>query len=288
MTTESNITYNEAMAKVRAIVKASGTSFASGMSILPMPRREAMYALYAFCRVVDDIADDSPSAEVREVGLKIWHENIAALFKDGTYNGPITRALLPAIERFDLVEKDFQDIIDGMDMDAKETIFAPSMDYLDGYCDLVASAVGRASVRIFGDSSSDAQDVAHHLGRALQLTNIMRDLAEDAQRDRLYLPKELLEKHGVNDKSADEVLKNPNLPAVCKELSLTAITHFEKASESMEKCNWHAMRPARMMRDYYRAILNELLKKDWQDPYKRVSLPFYMKLWFGVRGLIGS
>lgn len=287
MNIKSHITYNEAMADVRARVKASGTSFAAGMGILPIPRREGMYALYAFCREVDDIADESPTVEIREAGLKLWHDRIQKLFKDGSYDDTICCALKEAIDRFDLVEKDFQDIIDGMDMDAKETIFAPSMDYLDEYCDRVASAVGRASVRIFGDSSDKAQIVAHHLGRALQLTNIMRDIAEDASRDRVYLPIELLIKHNITTDKADEVLKHPNLSKVCHELSLTAIDHFDKANAAMQECNWHAMRPARIMRDYYRAILNQLLKKDWQDPHKRVSLPLIMKIWFGLRGLLG-
>jgi len=282
-----NINYNEAMADVRRRVKASGSSFAAGMGILSVPRREGMYALYAFCREVDDIADESPTKEIRETGLKLWHNRIKKLFEDGYYDDTISCALHTAIKRFDLIEKDFQDIIDGMDMDAAKTIFAPSMEYLDKYCDKVASAVGRASVRIFGDSSDEAQKVAHHLGRALQLTNIMRDLAEDAKRNRVYLPKELLIKYNITTNKADEVLSNPNLPKVCKDLSEIALDHFEKTNKAMEKCNWHAMRSARMMRDYYKALLNQLLKESWQDPYKRVSLPLYKKIWFAFRGLVG-
>ncbi len=287
MNTQTTLSYNEAMADVRARVKASGTSFAAGMSILPIPRREAMYALYAFCREVDDIADDSPTKEIREKGLKLWHDRIQDLFKDGSYSDTISRALKESMDRFDLIEKDFQDIIDGMDMDAAKVIFAPPMDELDAYCDRVASAVGRVSVRIFGDSSDKAQIVAYHLGRALQLTNILRDLAEDVERGRVYLPKELLEKHNIITQNADEVLAHKNLPAVCFDLSKVASEHFDKAAYAMDECNAHAMRPARIMGDYYGAILKRLIKKGWQDPKVRVSLPFWLKLWFGFRGFVG-
>lgn len=282
----TNLTYNEAMADVRKRVKASGTSFAAGMGVLPIPRREAMYALYAFCREVDDIADDSPTAEIRDQGLQLWRERIRALFHDRAASDSITTALLPAIERFGLVEKDFQDIIDGMAMDAGEPICAPSMQYLDDYCDHVASAVGRVSVRIFGDSSEQAMQVAYHLGRALQLTNILRDLAEDAKRNRLYLPRELFAKHGITDRQPQQVLQNPALRDVCRDLAAVARDHFRKADAAIRESNWHAMRPARMMRAYYGAIFNRLVKADWKDPSSRVRLPLWQKLWIALCGLV--
>lgn len=279
--------YQTAIEDVRARVKASGTSFAAGMRVLPAARREAMYALYAFCREVDDIADDAPTAQAREDGLKLWHERIHDLFHNGLANDSICIALLPAIKRFDLVEHDFQDIIEGMDMDARGAICAPTMSALDKYCDHVASAVGRASVRIFGDSSAEAMRVAHHLGRALQLTNIMRDLHEDAQRGRLYLPKELLEKNGIAVTTAAEMLKHPNVPQVCRDLSLEVRRHFAEADKAMGQCLWQAMKPARVMRDYYGSIFECLLKEDWRDLTKRVSLPFWKKLWLAFRGVLG-
>ncbi|MGE4350723.1 MAG: presqualene diphosphate synthase HpnD [Bdellovibrionales bacterium] len=280
-------TYQEAMADVRRRVKKSGTSFAAGMRVLPKPRRDAMYALYAFCREVDDIADDSPSDEIREQGLKLWHDRIEDLFKEGKAEDTICAALLPALSRFDLHEGDFQDIIDGMDMDSREAICAPSLAYLDEYCDHVASAVGRASVRIFGDSSTEAMHVAFHLGRALQLTNILRDLAEDAARGRLYLPAELLTKHGIEDFTPAAVVAHPNLCEVCRELSVTVQHHFDEADKAMRKCQWPAMRPARIMRDYYNAIFHLLLKEDWKNPEKRVHLSFFQKLALALRGLLG-
>ncbi len=280
------LSYNEAMKEVRARVKASKTSFASGMGLLPARRREAMYALYAFCREVDDIADDSPTRELRDEGLALWKERIRVLFEKGEASEAIGTALLPAIRRFDLVEEDFQAIIEGMEMDAREAICAPSVWKLDLYCDRVASAVGRVSVRIFGDSGKEAMRAAHHLGRALQLTNILRDLAEDARRGRLYLPEEILKQVGVKSRVPTEVLKDPALPAACRALANVALRHFDEADDAMRGAAWHSMRPARAMRNYYRAILTVLLKRNWKEPEKRARLPLWRKLLIALRGMV--
>jgi len=280
-------TYQHAIEDVRKRVKASGTSFAAGMRVLPPYRREAMYALYAFCREVDDIADDAPTPQAREQGLKMWHERIHNLFHSEIADDCITTVLQPAIKRFGLVETDFQDLIEGMDMDAREAICAPPMAYLDEYCDHVASAVGRASVRIFGDSSAAAMRVAHHQGRALQLTNILRDIHEDAQRGRLYLPQELLEKNGITTKVPAEVLLHPALAQVCRDLVPEVRRHFAEADKAMKECQWNAMKPARIMRNYYGAIFTRLVKEDWKDITKRVSLPLWQKIALALRGLLG-
>ncbi len=280
------LTYNEAMKDVRARVLASKTSFAAGMGVLPVPRREAMYALYAFCREVDDIADDSPTEAARDAGLQLWRGRIRKLFARHEAEDTITAALLPAIRLFGLVEEDFQTIIEGMEMDAREAICAPPMEKLDLYCDRVASAVGRVSVRIFGDSSEEAMRVAYHLGRALQLTNILRDLAEDAKRGRLYLPEELLAESGIKSRVPMEVLKDPALPKTCFALADLAKDHFAKADKAIKKAAWHPMRPARAMRHYYGAILKRLVKKGWKNPEKRVSLSLPEKLLVALRGLV--
>ncbi len=282
----TNLTYHRAMADVRARVKAAKTSFAAGMGMLPVPRREAMYALYAFCREVDDIADDSPTPDIREKGLSEWRERISGLFRDKRADHSITAALLPAVERFGLIEQDFQDIIEGMEMDAREPIVAPTLADLDTYCDRVASAVGRVSVRIFGDSGDNAMRVAHHLGRALQLTNILRDLAEDSRRGRLYLPKEFLEQNGIARPVPQDVLSHPALAPVCRSLAAIARKHFDEASRAIKASLWHPMRPARAMRNYYKAIFDKLVKEDWKNPEKRVSLSFGEKLLVLLRGWV--
>ncbi len=279
----TSLSYDDALNAVKAQVAASRTSFHAGMAILPKARREAMYALYGFCRVVDDIADDSPTPEIASRGLQEWREKIAGVFR-GTASDAITTALLPAIRDFGLVEKDFQEIINGMEMDSA-AIVAPDMPTLDRYCDLVASAVGRASVRIFGDASENGMKVAHHLGRALQLTNILRDLAEDAARGRLYLPCDLLDKHSIVLRSPNDVLRDAKLPAVCRDIALMARAHYAKADEFMAQCVPAAMRPAKIMRLYYGAIFNRLVVLDWQNPGQRVTLPKWKKLFLCLKGL---
>jgi phytoene synthase len=276
------LSYPDALDQVKAQVAASRTSFHAGMAVLPKARREGMYALYGFCRAVDDIADDSPSPEIAARELQKWRVSIANVFQ-GKASDAITTALLPAIRAFNLVEKDFFEIIDGMEMDSK-AIVAPDAATLDLYCDCVASAVGRISVRIFGHSGSDAMNVAHHLGRALQLTNILRDLSEDAARGRLYLPRELLEKHGIISRAPNEVLRAPQLAAVCRDLALQAQNHYKQADAFMKKCPASAMRPARIMRAYYRAIFDRLVALDWRNPTERVTLPKWRKIGLILKG----
>ncbi len=269
-------------AYVTALVKASGTSFYHGMKILPPPRREAMYAIYAFCRVVDDIADDDtvPFAEKR-AALDSWRTRIAALY-NGQTDGPITLALLDAVQKFDLRLSDFQDIIDGMEMDAGDPIIAPSLSALDLYCDRVASAVGRLSVHVFGDSSAPAQDVAHALGRGLQLTNILRDVGEDAARGRLYLPREFLEQAAIPP-DPQAALASPALPQVCARLAAMAEQQFALADAAMARCNPRAMRPARLMQASYRPLLAILRRQNFNYAAPRVKLPAWRKLVLAAR-----
>jgi squalene synthase HpnD len=281
----TDISYRQAIASVKARVMASRTSFHAGMAMLPRARREAMYALYAFCREVDDIADEDGTAARRAADLQKWRQNIARLFQ-GTPSDAITATLLPAIRDYSLIEADFQSIIDGMAMDAGAPICAPDEQALDRYCDCVASAVGRVSVRIFGDGSPQAMEVAHHLGRAFQLTNILRDLAEDAARGRLYLPKELLAQYGMASPKPDEVLRDPALREVCRQMAGRARNHFQAADRAMQTCKPAAMKPARIMRAYYGAILDRLVASDWRDPSLRISLPKWQKFWLVLRHLI--
>ncbi|HYM71514.1 MAG TPA: presqualene diphosphate synthase HpnD [Stellaceae bacterium] len=270
---------------IRRRVEAAGTSFYWAMRMLPQERRDGMYAIYAFCREVDDIADDWP-AEQRPAGLAAWHDEIEAVYA-GRPRQMIGRALLTPVERFGLRKGDFHDIVDGMEMDAVEDIRAPGLAKLDAYCGRVAGAVGHLSVHVFGDPGEAAHRVADALGRALQLTNILRDLDEDAQRGRLYLPRELLDRHGIRDDDPAAVLRHPALPAVCRDVADIAIGHFDAAKTAMAECSRRAMRPAAVMGAFYRAMLEALLRDGWRDPTARVSLSKGRKLWLVLRhGLI--
>jgi phytoene synthase len=245
------------------------------MKVLPPARRDAMYALYAFCRVVDDIADEPAPFAQKEAELDAWRARIAALYR-GEADDALTRALLSATRAYDLRAEDYLAIIDGMAMDAGAPIVAPTLATLDLYCDRVASAVGRHSVRIFGDASPAAQDVAYALGRALQLTNILRDVGEDAARGRLYLPFERLAEAGVPADPA-AALNSPHLPRVCERVAKLADQNFNEAYASMAMCSRRAMRPARLMAASYRPLLGILRAHNFDYAGPRVSLPKWRK-----------
>jgi presqualene diphosphate synthase len=266
---------------IRRRVEAAGTSFYWAMRLLPQERRDGMYAVYAFCREVDDIADDWPEAE-RPAGLAAWHDEIEAIYA-GRPRQLIARALQAPVANFQLRKGDFHDVIDGMEMDAAEAIRAPDMAMLDLYCARVAAAVGHLSVHVFGDPGEAAHQVADALGRALQLTNILRDLAEDAERGRLYLPRELLDRHGIRSDEPATVLRHPALPAVCRDLADVALRHFDTAEATMRRSSRRAMRPAAVMGAFYRAMLDALVEAGWRDPAARVSLSKPRKLWLVLR-----
>jgi phytoene synthase len=268
------------LAAVEAVVSAAGTSFRRGMAVLPPARRHAMYAIYAFCRVVDDIADDPAPLETRRPRLEEWRQRVAGLYR-GEASDAMTRELLRAIQEFDLRRADFEAVIDGMEMDAA-AIVAPSLAELDLYCDRVAAAVGRLSVRAFGDASPAADAVAYHLGRALQLTNILRDIAEDATRGRLYLPRDLLAAAGV-PADPDAALRHPALARVCQDLAAMAHGHFRDAGAAMARCDRRAMKPARLMAAMYNAVLARLERRGWDRPETGVKVPKWEKLWIALR-----
>ena len=271
---------------IRHRVEAAGTSFYWAMRLLPKHRRNGMYAVYAFCREVDDIADSERPVAYKIAALAAWREEIDALYT-GNPRHLIAHALSEPTVRYRLRPRDFLAIIDGMEMDAREDIRAPDLATLDLYCARVASAVGHLSVHVFGDSSDAAHAVAESLGRALQLTNILRDLDEDAGRGRLYLPREILDRHGIRGTDPTAVIRHPALPAVCREVAAIAEQHFLSSVSVMENCSRRAMRPAAVMAAIYHATLSALLRSGWRDPATRVSVSKPLKLWLVLRhGLI--
>ncbi len=271
---------------IRHRVEAAGTSFYWAMRLLPRDRRNGMYAVYAWCREVDDIADGEQPVARKLAALAIWREEIEALYA-GRPRHLVARALHQAVQKYRLRRADFLAVIDGMEMDAREDIRAPDLATLDLYCARVASAVGHLSVHIFGDASEAAHRVADALGRALQLTNILRDLDEDAGRGRLYLPREVLDRHGIRSTDPMAVLRHPALPAACREVAAIAEGYFRDSAEAMLRCRRRAMRPAAVMGAVYRATLRELLRGGWRNPAVRVTLPRPLKLWLVLRhGLV--
>jgi phytoene synthase len=258
-------------------LRAVESSFFWAMQLLPYQRREAMYALYSFCREADDIADGDATRALKSILLSDWRTEIAMLYA-GRPQHVVTRALSEAVHLYGLKCRDFLAIIDGMEMDAQADIRAPTLIDLDLYCERVAVAVGRLSVRIFGEETPAGEGVAAELGRALQLTNILRDLAEDAARHRLYLPREVLRAHGIYATTPSWVLAQPTLPDVCRDVTMLAEKHYSAAMEAIAACPRGAMRPAAVMLHIYHALLQELVARGWRHLDEPVRLPAWRKL----------
>lgn len=272
----------EARRHVRALVERSGTSFALGMRILPRPRREAMFAIYAFCREVDDIADEPGSEAEKLAGLAAWRREIDALYL-GAPGRLTTLALAEPVVRFRLPHEEFLAVIDGMEMDAREALVAPDMATLRLYCRRVAGAVGLLSLRAFGADDPAAADFALRLGEALQLTNILRDLDEDAERGRLYLPRDLLDAHGIGAGEPAAVLAHPGLPQVCDDLAALARQRFAEADQALALCDRRRLRPALLMMGIYEDTLDRLLARGWRDRTGSLRRGKAGKLWAAFR-----
>jgi phytoene synthase len=249
---------------------ASGSSFYAAMRILPRAQRDAMFQIYSFCRQVDDIADSNGPRDVRLAEMQQWRHDIDALYA-GQPPARVRDYLAP-IKQFGMRKDDFIAVIDGMEMDIPADIRAPDDATLDLYCDRVASAVGRLSVKVFGMPEDDGILLAHHLGRALQLTNILRDIDEDAGIGRLYLPRELLNHAGITSSDPDLVIASPALPKVCAPLVKRARMHFQTADEIMARNRRSAVRAPRIMSKYYQAILDLLVARGFALPRDPVRL----------------
>jgi presqualene diphosphate synthase len=264
-----------------AAERASGSSFYNAMRILPRAQREAMFEIYSFCRQVDDIADSSGPRGERRQQLERWRSDIDALYAGKPV--PCTQGLAAPVRDFRLRREDFHDVIDGMEMDVVGDIRAPDEATLDTYCNRVASAVGRLSVRVFGMEEQDGIALAHHLGRALQLTNILRDLDEDAAFGRLYLPAEALREAGIATTDPRSVLESPALGAVCARVVASARGHFAQADKIMARSARRCVRAPRIMSEAYRLILDHLVARGWSQPRRPIHLPRSRLLWIIMR-----
>jgi presqualene diphosphate synthase len=261
--------------------RASGSSFYTAMRILPRAQREAMFEIYSFCRLVDDVADSTEPHIERRLRLAEWRRHIELLYAG---RPPVElRMLAQTVRDFALRKEDFLAVIDGMDMDAAEDIRGPDWATLDLYCDRVASAVGRLSVRVFGMGEQDGIALAHHLGRALQLTNILRDVDEDAEIGRLYLPLEELRQAGIVTTEPYAVLASAGLGQVCDAVAARAERHFEEADAIMARNSRRVVKAPRIMEEVYRHMLQGMVARGWESPRTRVSVSGLRLSWIAVQ-----
>ena len=265
--------------------QVSGSSFYAGMRVLPRPEREAMYAVYGFCRLVDDIADDEVGDRAsRSAALDLWRRDLGSLYAGGD---PGQAAMVAeAVRRFGLKRADFEAVIDGMAMDVERDMRWPPMAELDLYCDRVASAVGRLSVRIFGMDEAPGIALAYHLGRALQLTNILRDVDEDAAIGRVYLPAEGIMAAGIPFTTPLEVVNDPRIDLACRGVAATAHEHYAGARAVLEtRPRGHLIAP-RLMEGAYAKVLTRTEVIGWKPPRHRIKMSKAALLWMTVRLLV--
>jgi 15-cis-phytoene synthase len=269
------------------LTRQSGSSFYYAFLILPEAKRRAIYALYAFCRVVDDCVDE-PGGE-REAGLARWTAELDRAYA-GRPETELGRELAETVARFPIPRGAFEDIVAGCRMDLTTRRYATFAD-LRVYCERVASAVGLASIEIFGYDDPRTRDYAVELGLALQLTNILRDVASDARRDRIYLPLEDLQRYGVSEAELLAAVADPAAPRSPGLRSLLAFeaerarSHYAAATRALPERDRHAMRAALIMGAVYRALLEEWARRGHPVAGPRVQLSKPRKLWIALRTL---
>ncbi|MCA3070611.1 MAG: presqualene diphosphate synthase HpnD [Rhodocyclaceae bacterium] len=263
---------------------ASGSSFYYSFIFLPPEQRRAITALYAFCREVDDVVDEVTEDRVARLKLDWWRHQVALAFgatatvPGGEAPHPVTRALGPTIAAFSLPRLPFDEIIDGMQMDLDYNRYETFAD-LRLYCHRVAGAVGLLSARIFGYSNEATLDYADRLGIALQLTNIVRDVAEDAQRNRIYLPLEDLSRFAVSE---DDLIQRRDGPAVRALITFEidrADQHYAEALALLPPEDRRAQRTGLIMAAIYRTLLAEIRDGGATVLTERTSLTPLRKLW---------
>lgn len=241
------------------------------MRLLPKSKREPMFEIYGFCRTVDDIADgDLPPDEKMRL-LANWKQRIDDVL-DGTDAVGSADGFSKTMQAYCLSRDDLFAVIDGMQTDAAPEVRMVDEAALDLYMDRVASAVGRLSNKVFGLEGPAADKLAHHLGRALQLTNILRDLEEDAQMNRLYVPQTLLAAHGISAQTPKDVLNDAKLSGVLVIMAAEAQGHFAAAKDALGELPRKQARPVRIMKAVYSTILQRMQARGWEDLSKTVQM----------------
>jgi phytoene synthase len=255
---------------------ASGSSFAHSFRFLDSRRRQAITALYAYCREVDDVVDECSEPALAAIKLAWWRQEVAETYA-GRPSHPVSRALVTAIGRFDLPQELLLEIIDGMAMDLHQSRYA-DFGELQLYCYRVASVVGLLSAEIFGYQDRRTRHYAHDLGLAFQLTNIIRDVGEDARRGRIYLPQDELARHGVDER--DILLAHPTeaFHRLMADQVERAIGYYDKALGELPACDRRSQRPGLIMAAIYRRLLDEIVADGCRVLTHRVSLPPLRKL----------
>ncbi|MFQ5797925.1 MAG: presqualene diphosphate synthase HpnD [Bacteroidota bacterium] len=264
-----------------AITKTSRTSFYYSFSLLPKQKRDAIKTVYAFCRFTDDLVDQEPEDHRRLEGLRRWREELGRALT-GTSDHAILNQLAATAMRFRIPVKHFYDLITGVEQDLTKSRYANFRE-LERYCYHVASTVGLICTEIFGYTNQRAKEYAVNLGIALQLTNIIRDVAADARRDRVYLPREDLDRFGVSE---DDILLSRPTPQVMQLIQFQcerAREYFRKADEIFPQEDRALFFPAKIMESIYRQVLNRIEESGYDVFGRKFSIARPHQLWIAVR-----
>ena len=270
---------------VRQKAAGSGSSFYYAFMFLPAARRATITAFYAFCREVDDVVDEALDPGVAAVKLTWWRQEVARAFA-GAPTHPVMQALMPLTRAHGIEQSHMQAVIEGCQMDLDQTRY---LDFaaLQRYCHLVAGVVGEVAANIFGRSSERTVDYAHTLGRALQLTNIIRDVGDDARRGRIYLPMDEMQRFGVK---ASEILQrhapwgySDRFTALMSHQAQRAQATYDEALALLPQVDRESQRPGLMMANIYRTLLHEIEDDGFRVLHQRTSLTPLRKLWIAAR-----
>ncbi len=264
---------------------ASGSSFYYSFRFLPAAQRRAIHALYAFCREVDDVVDECSDAGVARTTLEWWRDELSRVY-DGTPQHPVGQALAPVVVDYGLAREHFEELLDGMAMDIGPVRYA-TLRELGLYCYRAAGVVGILAAQLFGARSHHTLKYAVELGHALQLVNIIRDVREDAARDRIYLPQALLARHGVAEADLLALRQPDGLAAALAELAGVARDHYRKALAWLPLEERRDQRSGLMMAAIYFTLLDEVEADGFQVMRHRIHLGTLRKLWIAGRVAFG-
>ncbi|MGQ0525916.1 MAG: presqualene diphosphate synthase HpnD [Betaproteobacteria bacterium] len=264
----------------------SGSSFYYSFLFLPPERRRAITALYAFCREVDDVVDECTDAGVARLKLAWWRGEVAQVY-GGRPSHPVAIALAAVKDRFSLPQERLQEIIDGMEMDLDHAGYADFAS-LRLYCHRVASVVGLLSAEIFGYRDARTLDYARDLGLAFQLTNIIRDVGEDARRGRIYLPREELQRYGVSAADIMAARETANFRSLMEFQIARAVEFYRRALETLPAPDRRSQRPGLVMAAIYRTLLDEIRADGCRVLTRRTALTPIRKLWIAWKTWVKS
>ena len=277
------------MNNIKKMVKKSGTSFFLSMRMLPSPKRHAMYTIYAFFRHIDDIVDGNAQPEEKLELINAWRQELDNIYDKKVPTTEIGRKIYKNCMRFKLPKEEFIKMMDSISMDLPEPLQAPSLQKFNQYCRGVAGVPGSLTLRIFGcEDEALIEKLSTTLGRALQITNILRDVKEDAQAQRIYIPEELLEKAGITSREPESVLVDKNLAIAREELARIAEADYKEAFEQIKLLNKKAARPVRMIAYIYKRYFDIMKNRGWEiiSPKPRISRP--TKWGLIIKALLGK